>query len=97
MQTDKDFVPEDEYKLNPCQQISIANSLKFIQNPVRCCKHMHYLIQEVNNIIEKKRSENESKGIQQYIHNLEKYVIYKIYEKVSNKTSNSANHFSLDL
>ena len=62
MQTDKDFVPEDEYKLNPCQQISIANSLKFIQNPVRCCKHMHYLIQEVNNIIEKKRSENESKG-----------------------------------
>ena len=63
MQTDNDFAPEDEFKLNPCQQISIANSLKFIQNPVRCCKHMHHLIQEVNKIIEKKRSENESKGI----------------------------------
>ena len=62
MQTDKDFLPDDEYKLNPCQQISIANSLKFIQNPVKCCTHMHYLIQEVNNIIEKKRLENDFKG-----------------------------------
>ena len=62
MQTDKDFIPEDEYKLNPCQQISIANSLKFIQNPVKCCIHMHYLIQEVNKIIENQRLENTCKG-----------------------------------
>ena len=62
MQTDKEFLPEDEDGLNPCHQISIANSLKFIQNPVKCCKHIHDLIQEVNKIIEYKRSENECKG-----------------------------------
>ena len=61
MQTDKDFLPEDEYRLNPCHQISIANSLNFIQNPVKCCKHVHYLIQEVNKIIENKRLENDCK------------------------------------
>ena len=57
-----EFLPEDEDGLNPCHQISIANSLKFIQNPVKCCRHIHYLIQEVNKIIEYKRSENECKG-----------------------------------
>ena len=62
MQTDKEFLPDDEYRLNPCHQISIANSLKFIQNPVKCCNHMHYLIQEVNKLIENKRSKNDCKG-----------------------------------
>ena len=62
MQTDKDFQQEDEERLNPCHQISIDNSLKFIQNPVQCCTHVHLLIQEVNNIIETKRSENDFKG-----------------------------------
>ena len=43
LQTDKDFMQEDEERLNPCHQISVANALKFIKNPVECCQHIYRL------------------------------------------------------
>ena len=57
MQTDKDFTQEDEDRLNPCQQISIGSALGFIKNPVKCCSHIYYLIQELNRLINEKRQE----------------------------------------
>lgn len=63
MQTDKDFTQEDEDRLNPCHQISIASALRFISNPVRCCRHIHYLIQELNKLIEQKRGGSDEKNL----------------------------------
>jgi hypothetical protein len=51
MQTDKFFTQEDEERLNPCHQISIGNALKFIKNPVKCCQHIYFLIQELRKFI----------------------------------------------
>ena len=45
------------------QQISIANALKFIRNPVRCCKHIYNLIKALNRAIEENREEYEDTGI----------------------------------
>ena len=55
LQTDKDFNQEDEERLNPCHQISIANALKFIKNPVKCCQQINNLIQQLRQVIEDKR------------------------------------------
>ena len=45
LQKEGDFEYEDEKNLNPCNKTSIANALRFIGNPVRCCKHVYSLIQ----------------------------------------------------
>ncbi|TRY63566.1 hypothetical protein TCAL_11569 [Tigriopus californicus] len=59
MQQTRDFSQEDSEQLNPCHQISITNALKFIRNPVECCKQILNLIQELNKTIESKRLEFE--------------------------------------
>lgn len=66
MRTDKNLTPEDEASLNPSGQISISNALKFIQNPFRCCKHVHGLIKELNKIIASKQAEKCNEGIYEY-------------------------------
>eukprot|EP00095_Tigriopus_kingsejongensis_P003820 maker-scaffold278_size225338-snap-gene-1.22 protein:Tk03820 transcript:maker-scaffold278_size225338-snap-gene-1.22-mRNA-1 annotation:"inositol hexakisphosphate and diphosphoinositol-pentakisphosphate kinase-like isoform x8" len=57
MQQDRDFTQEEYEQLNPCHQISIANALKFIQNPVECCRQILIHIRELNKTIETKRQE----------------------------------------
>ena len=65
MQQDREFSQEDDERLNPCHQISISNALKFLENPVRCCRHIHELIQELNKDIEMKRKELDDSGKKQ--------------------------------
>ncbi|CAB4055053.1 PPIP5K [Lepeophtheirus salmonis] len=55
MQMSQDFTPEEEEKLNPCSQISVANALKLIRNPAKCCNHIYKLIQILNADIKIKR------------------------------------------
>lgn len=43
-------------------QISIANALKFIKNPVRCCWHIYKLIQELNKDINDLSKHHEETG-----------------------------------
>ena len=57
LQTDKDFTQEDEERLNPCHQISIANALKFIKNPVKCCQHIYSLINALIKMIDEKKEQ----------------------------------------
>ena len=54
LQTDKDFNSEDEDRLNPCHQISIANALKFIKNPKKCCEQIYNIIQQLRQVCSKK-------------------------------------------
>jgi len=63
MQSDRDFGPEDEEAINPCGQSSITNALRFIGNPVRCCKRMLELIRELNADIESKRRTMRDKDL----------------------------------
>eukprot|EP00096_Caligus_rogercresseyi_P004244 TRINITY_DN1843_c0_g1_i3.p1 TRINITY_DN1843_c0_g1~~TRINITY_DN1843_c0_g1_i3.p1 ORF type:complete len:639 (+),score=149.02 TRINITY_DN1843_c0_g1_i3:189-2105(+) len=55
MQMSQDFTLEDEEKLNPCSQIAVANALKLIRNPAKCCYHIYKLIQVLNVDIKIKR------------------------------------------
>ena len=48
-------------------QISIANALKFVRNPVRCCRHIYHLIKILNRFIEDHREENEHKGKSRWV------------------------------
>ena len=50
LQSDKDFNSEDEDRLNPCHQISIANALKFIKNPKKCCEQIYDIIQQLRQV-----------------------------------------------
>ena len=51
LQSDKDFNSEDEDRLNPCHQISIANALKFIKNPKKCCEQIYDIIQQLRQVV----------------------------------------------
>ncbi|XP_071747742.1 inositol hexakisphosphate and diphosphoinositol-pentakisphosphate kinase 2 isoform X10 [Lepeophtheirus salmonis] len=62
MQMSQDFTPEEEEKLNPCSQISVANALKLIRNPAKCCNHIYKLIQILNADIKIKRQKLTDAG-----------------------------------
>ena len=51
LQKDGDFDLEDVENLNPLHKTSVDNALKFIGNPVKCCKQVIKLIQELNTLI----------------------------------------------
>ena len=55
---DQDFTKEDMAELNPLNKISITNALRYIKNPVKCCKRVHQLIRELNLIIPGLQEEN---------------------------------------
>ena len=46
LQKEGDFDLNDEHNLNPSEKTSVSNALRFIGNPVKCCKHVYSLIQE---------------------------------------------------
>merc|ERR1711892_74149 len=63
LQRDQELSKEDEEFLNPCNRISIANALKFIQNPVQCCQRVHQFIQSLNALIPRIQEENRGEQV----------------------------------
>ncbi|KAF2893733.1 hypothetical protein ILUMI_12427 [Ignelater luminosus] len=61
MQLDREFTPEDVEKINPCHSSSISDALDFVKNPVKCCQHVHELIQSLLNIVRLKRDDVKTK------------------------------------
>ncbi|XP_055948805.1 inositol hexakisphosphate and diphosphoinositol-pentakisphosphate kinase-like isoform X3 [Argiope bruennichi] len=57
LQIDREFTEEDFEKLNPTKARSIHNALQFIKNPVRACEHVHELLQEINQLIKRKKED----------------------------------------
>lgn len=62
MQLDREFTAEDIEKVNPCQSSSITDALDFVKNPVKCCHHVHNLIQSLLNIVRMKKDDSKTKG-----------------------------------
>ena len=63
LQRDEDFSKEDLEMLNPLDKISIGNALRYIRNPVKCCRQVHRLIQELNRMIPNLQEDNENKQV----------------------------------
>lgn len=74
MQLNRDFTSEDVEKINPCNSSSISDALDFVKNPVRCCQHVHDLIQSLLNIVRLKRDDVKTKG--KVIHISSKDVLF---------------------
>ncbi|XP_049867406.1 inositol hexakisphosphate and diphosphoinositol-pentakisphosphate kinase isoform X3 [Pectinophora gossypiella] len=61
MQVDRDFTDEDRARINPCASLSITAAMEFVKNPVRCCAHVHTLIQQLVRIVITKRDDPKTK------------------------------------
>ncbi|XP_077300771.1 inositol hexakisphosphate and diphosphoinositol-pentakisphosphate kinase isoform X1 [Arctopsyche grandis] len=61
MQEDRDFTPEERAKINPGNALSINQALDFVKNPVKCCNHVHNLIQSLMNIVHVKKDDPKTK------------------------------------
>lgn len=66
MQDDRDFTPEDRIKINPGNALSINQALDFVKNPVKCCNHVHSLIQSLMNIVHIKKDDPKTKDATLY-------------------------------
>lgn len=62
MQVDRDFTDEDRMRINPCESLSISAAMDFVKNPVRCCAHVHTLIQQLVHIVLTKKDDPKTKG-----------------------------------
>ncbi|XP_045529274.1 inositol hexakisphosphate and diphosphoinositol-pentakisphosphate kinase 2 isoform X5 [Pieris brassicae] len=61
MQADREFTPEDRARINPCSSLSINAAMDFVKNPVRCCAHVHTLIQQLVRIVLTKKDDPKTK------------------------------------
>ncbi|CAG4912061.1 unnamed protein product [Colias eurytheme] len=61
MQADREFTAEDRARINPCASLSINAAMDFVKNPVRCCAHVHALIQQLVRIVLTKRDDPKTK------------------------------------
>ncbi|XP_073943698.1 inositol hexakisphosphate and diphosphoinositol-pentakisphosphate kinase isoform X2 [Choristoneura fumiferana] len=61
MQVDREFTEEDRARINPCDSLSIAAAMDFVKNPVRCCAHVHTLIQQLVHIVLVKKDDPKTK------------------------------------
>ncbi|XP_053625933.1 inositol hexakisphosphate and diphosphoinositol-pentakisphosphate kinase 2 isoform X2 [Plodia interpunctella] len=61
MQVDREFTSEDREKINPCNSLSIAAAMQLVNNPVRCCAHVHTLIQQLAKIVANKKDDPKTK------------------------------------
>ncbi|CAG4988526.1 unnamed protein product [Parnassius apollo] len=61
MQVDREFTEEDRACINPCGSLSIAAAMDFVKNPVRCCAHVHCLIQRLVHIVQLKKDDHKTK------------------------------------
>ncbi|CAK1545190.1 unnamed protein product [Leptosia nina] len=61
MQADREFTAEDRARINPCSSLSINAAMDFVKNPVRCCAHVHMLIQQLVKIVLTKKDDPKTK------------------------------------
>ncbi|XP_050558823.1 inositol hexakisphosphate and diphosphoinositol-pentakisphosphate kinase 2 isoform X6 [Spodoptera frugiperda] len=61
MQVDREFTEEDRWRINPCESVSISAAMEFVKNPVRCCAHVHTLIQHLVHIVLTKKDDPKTK------------------------------------
>ncbi|XP_013180541.1 PREDICTED: inositol hexakisphosphate and diphosphoinositol-pentakisphosphate kinase 2 isoform X2 [Papilio xuthus] len=61
MQVDREFTEEDRARINPCSSLSISAAMQLVSNPVRCCAHVHALIQRLVHIVLAKRDDPKTK------------------------------------
>ncbi|XP_062700969.1 inositol hexakisphosphate and diphosphoinositol-pentakisphosphate kinase 2-like isoform X13 [Aedes albopictus] len=57
MQIDREFTVEDRAAINPGNAISINLAMDFVKNPVKCCAHVHSLIQSLLGVVAVKRDD----------------------------------------
>ncbi|XP_011870041.1 PREDICTED: inositol hexakisphosphate and diphosphoinositol-pentakisphosphate kinase 2 isoform X4 [Vollenhovia emeryi] len=61
LQQDREFTREDREQINPGNALSINAALDFVKNPVRCCQHVHTLIQKLLDIVRIKKEDSKTK------------------------------------
>ncbi|XP_012273975.1 inositol hexakisphosphate and diphosphoinositol-pentakisphosphate kinase isoform X3 [Orussus abietinus] len=61
LQQDREFTREDREQINPGNALSINAALDFVKNPVRCCQHVHLLIQKLMDIVRLKKDDPKTK------------------------------------
>lgn len=61
MQNDREFTAEDREQVNPCNSISINEALDFVKNPVKCCSHVHSLMQSLIGVVTVKKDDQKTK------------------------------------
>ncbi|XP_011261530.1 inositol hexakisphosphate and diphosphoinositol-pentakisphosphate kinase 2 isoform X20 [Camponotus floridanus] len=61
LQQDREFTREDREQINPGNALSINAALDFVKNPVRCCQHVHTLIQKLLDIVRIKKEDPKTK------------------------------------
>ncbi|XP_060800495.1 inositol hexakisphosphate and diphosphoinositol-pentakisphosphate kinase 2 isoform X3 [Amyelois transitella] len=61
MQVDREFADEDRGRINPCRSLSIAAAMRLVSNPVRCCAHVHDLIQLLVRIVAAKKDDPKTR------------------------------------
>ncbi|CAK1581659.1 unnamed protein product [Parnassius mnemosyne] len=61
MQVEREFTAEDRACINPCGSLSIAAAMDFVKHPVRCCAHVHALIQRLVHIVQLKKDDHKTK------------------------------------
>ncbi|KAH0950419.1 hypothetical protein HN011_002262 [Eciton burchellii] len=61
LQQDREFTREDREQINPGNALSINAALDFVKNPVRCCQHVHSLIQKLLDVVRIKKEDPKTK------------------------------------
>ncbi|KOC67231.1 Inositol hexakisphosphate and diphosphoinositol-pentakisphosphate kinase [Habropoda laboriosa] len=61
LQQDTEFTREDREQINPGNALSINAAMDFVKNPVRCCQHVHSLIQKLMDIVRIKKDDPKTK------------------------------------
>ncbi|XP_048513997.1 inositol hexakisphosphate and diphosphoinositol-pentakisphosphate kinase 2 isoform X2 [Athalia rosae] len=61
LQQDREFTREDREQINPGNALSINAAMNFVKNPVRCCQHVHILIQKLMDIVRIKKDDPKTK------------------------------------
>lgn len=62
LQQDREFTREDREQINPGNALSINAAMDFVKNPVKCCQHVHALIQKLMDIVRIKKDDPKTKG-----------------------------------
>ncbi|KAK2576012.1 hypothetical protein KPH14_007366 [Odynerus spinipes] len=61
LQQDREFTREDREQINPGNALSINAAMDFVKNPVKCCQHVHMLIQKLMDIVRIKKDDPKTK------------------------------------
>ncbi|XP_024937522.1 inositol hexakisphosphate and diphosphoinositol-pentakisphosphate kinase 2 isoform X5 [Cephus cinctus] len=61
LQQNREFTREDREQINPGNALSINAAMDFVKNPVRCCQHVHALIQKLMDIVRIKKDDPKTK------------------------------------